>query len=559
MASDGLTLKQRLTNRWSSLKTIRQPWDEHAYELARFVAPYRGRRMSSGKGGGKRHGSIMNGTATWALRTLASGLRAGTASPDSPWFRLEPEDQGLAEFKPVKEWLEWPMRVIYSILARSNFYEEYHTSLTELGLFGTQALAHNEHRENIARFTAWTWGRYAASNNADGVATTVYREYQDTVENLASRWGKERLSVAARNALDNGRLDERIDVIQAIEPNSRRWAGSAGSRWDFATAYFEKGADDGRMLFVGGMPEAPVHVSRWDLILPDAYGSSPAMDALGDVKQLQLEERRKAQGLDNLVGQGAMQGPPLINGLLDRTPGAYNPVPGYQHANRVSPLIDMHPSTIQTLGADIQGIEDRINRAFYADLFLMMAMTDRRQVTATEVAERHGEKMLALGPVLTRQSSETLSRVIERLFNTIIRASAPLWPDGGIVPPPPPELQDQDLKIDYVSTLFAAQKAMRIGPLQQFVSLTDQVLAAHPDAAMKRNADEIIEQYADLTGVSAKVYRSEEEVRAIREQQQAAEQAQAGAAMGLEAVQKLGAAKTEGTMLSAIGERISQR
>jgi Bacteriophage head to tail connecting protein len=39
------------------------------------------------------------------------------------------------------------------------------------------------------------------------------------------------------------------------------------------------------------------------------------------------------------------------------------------------------------------GLEfDRIKRAFYADLFLMMAESDRREITAREIDERHEEK-----------------------------------------------------------------------------------------------------------------------------------------------------------------------
>jgi len=43
-----------------------------------------------------------------------------------------------------------------------------------------------------------------------------------------------------------------------------------------------------------------------------------------------------------------------------------------------------------------------IRQAFYADLFLMMAESDRREITAREIDERHEEKMLMLGPVLER-------------------------------------------------------------------------------------------------------------------------------------------------------------
>ena len=45
-----------------------------------------------------------------------------------------------------------------------------------------------------------------------------------------------------------------------------------------------------------------------------------------------------------------------------------------------------------------------INACFFADLFLMLANQTDTRMTATEVAERHEEKLLMLGPVLERLS-----------------------------------------------------------------------------------------------------------------------------------------------------------
>jgi len=54
-------------------------------------------------------------------------------------------------------------------------------------------------------------------------------------------------------------------------------------------------------------------------------------------------------------------------------------------------------------------VENRIERSFYVDLFLMLANSDRRQITAREIEERHEEKMLMLGPVLQRLNDELLA------------------------------------------------------------------------------------------------------------------------------------------------------
>ena len=70
----------------------------------------------------------------------------------------------------------------------------------------------------------------------------------------------------------------------------------------------------------------------------------------------------------------------------------------------------------------IRDKENRIQRAFYEDLFLMLANSDRRQITAREIAERHEEKLLMLGPVLERIHGELLDPLIDVTFARCLSA-----------------------------------------------------------------------------------------------------------------------------------------
>lgn len=62
--------------------------------------------------------------------------------------------------------------------------------------------------------------------------------------------------------------------------------------------YFEKGSSDDRVLRESGFREFPALCPRWATVGGDIYGNSPAMEALGDIKQLQHEQMRKAMGID---------------------------------------------------------------------------------------------------------------------------------------------------------------------------------------------------------------------------------------------------------------------
>ena len=66
----------------------------------------------------------------------------------------------------------------------------------------------------------------------------------------------------------------------------------------YGSYYFEQGADDNKLLRESGFKSFPAVVPRWGLSGGDIYGNSPGMEALGDIKQLQHEQLRKAQGID---------------------------------------------------------------------------------------------------------------------------------------------------------------------------------------------------------------------------------------------------------------------
>ena len=55
-----------------------------------------------------------------------------------------------------------------------------------------------------------------------------------------------------------------------------------------------------------GFRNFPVFSARWYTNSEDAWGRGWAMDALGDARALQLQQRRKAQAIDKLVD------PPMV-------------------------------------------------------------------------------------------------------------------------------------------------------------------------------------------------------------------------------------------------------
>jgi hypothetical protein len=68
----------------------------------------------------------------------------------------------------------------------------------------------------------------------------------------------------------------------------------------FKSCYFELASESDELLMESGYRKFPAYVPRWDVLSGDVYGRCPGMDTLGDIKQLQHQQKRKAQAIDKI-------------------------------------------------------------------------------------------------------------------------------------------------------------------------------------------------------------------------------------------------------------------
>jgi hypothetical protein len=115
---------------------------------------------------------------------------------------------------------------------------------------------------------------------------------------------------------------------------------------------------------------------------------------------------------------------------------------------------------------------------------------------------------------------------------------------SGQVPPPPMELENVDLKVEYISILAQAQKMLGIATVDRFVGFVGQMAQFSPGALDKLDIDQTIDEYAEMTGVSPRIVRTDDDVAAIRQGREQQEQMQRMAAMAQPMQQAAQAAST---------------
>jgi hypothetical protein len=259
---------------------------------------------------------------------------------------------------------------------------------------------------------------------------------------------------------------------------------------------------------------------------------------LPDIRQLQHQELRKGQAIDYMVNPPLQVPATLKEAGLNRLPGGIQFVDSVGAENAIRTMFDVRLD-LNALRETTQEVRQRIKGHFYEDLFLMLANDTRSGTTATEVAERHEEKLLMLGPVLERLHNELLDPLIDSTFDMLQSA--------GVLPPPPQVMQGRAIKVSYISTLAQAQRAVGLTSYDRIIATVGALAGAKQDPTVwdKIDTDQILDEYADGLGLTPKVTRSDEAVAAMRAQRE--QQAQAQQAMAA-ADQMANTAKTASTI-----------
>jgi hypothetical protein len=536
-------LRSYFTNRLAALDRERASFVPTWRELSALFAPRRGRFLQGADSsrGRRRDHKLIDNTPLIAARVMASGMMAGISSPARPWFRLRLASERANEDPGARAWLDEVQQRMLRVFAGSNLYNCLHTLYGELGVFGTAALWIDEDDEDVVRGYTLTAGEYWLSSSNRLAVDTLYRSMWWTVRQIVDAFGRDSVSASLRAAYDSGQLDLEYELIHAIEPNPNsagpeirgphnQWNGRLARKLPWRSVWFERSAQGENLLLrVSGYAEFPCMAPRWDVVGTDSWGSGPGWVALGDARQLQVQQQRKLEAIDKQV-KPPMVGPPsLKNEPASLLPGGVTYVAD-PNGQSFRPAIDVRLD-LSHLSRDIAEVQGRVKEAFYANLFLMLAESDRREITAREIDERREEKMLMLGPVLERLHDELLQPLVARVFNIMAR--------NGLIPEPPRGLDGRGLQVEFISILAQAQKSVATAGIERMWQFGAQIGALKPEALDRLDADGTMDAYADMTGAPASVLVDRAKAEKAR-QQRAQAQAQQAALAGAEQLAKVG-------------------
>lgn len=520
-----------------SMDSVFSQW-KSLYEDARdFIYPWLGKLDDSQSY--QRHDENMVRTMIMKYANVcAAGMESSITSPARQWASLVAHDPAVMRQTAAREYFEQCSAILRELLLRCRFYPEIYKYYLEMSVFGTAAMFVQEDMLNGVWFHTFTIGEYRIGIDSKYEPNAFCRTVYLNSDQYRHMFG-------GMPTGDSGMPYRKVEHVIAPNPDVDFHA-MTNDKFPWKEWYI-----DGDKVVTSGYHEFPLGIGRWLTSGGDFYGTGPGIWSLADSKQTQIMWRDISMAAELTINP-PIQAPSdiLANGGVNMLPGSanyFNPIGNSDGG--IKPIWQV-PLDYQGAFQTAKEMETCIQEHFNYSVFQLLSSMDKGTRTAREVIELSSEKMGMMGPILDRMETEVLPSIINRVVAICFR--------NGIFPPPPPELQGMEFKVEYNSILSQAQKQSEITPLIDTVMTGIQIATTSqkPEVLDKFNFDKAIDFLGERNGIAAGIIVDDKEVQQIRyaraQQQQQMMAAQA-AAQSAEIAKTMSQAKlTENNALTQV-------
>jgi hypothetical protein len=545
-------LVQWILDRNSKLSGERSVWDGFWTDIANYVMPRKAEIQSRQSSPNLSKSSrLFDTTAIRANQVLANGQLSWMTPLESRWFSFDPPHQLKGKDK-VEQWYRRCTEIAQLELARSNFYTEIHELYLDRGAFGTAAMIAEEGERAVLNFRLLNCGSYSIAEDSEGKIDSLFRSLTMTIRAAAQKFGENNLHADLQAKLKDAKgMDQTHEFVHAIFPRKEFDPDKRdGENKPWASVYVD--IKNKMIVRASGYDEQPFFATRYLLWGDQVYGWSPAWMALPESRQLNFLEKQ----MDSLAETAAfprIQVPEGYKGTINMQANGIT----YFDVNGNGPK-EWATAGRYDIGKDRAEIKRKaINEAYHVDLFQMFSQIEK-QMTAREVAERSGEKMIQFSPTFARMTTELFNPLLQRVWSILIRAGRfPEIPrDAVLVGPQGPSLPEPE--VSYSSRIALAVKSHENQAMYQTLDGIMPVAQSRPEILDNFDWDEISRDMARNNGAPSRWLMDEDEVAKIRNaraQQAAQMQQMQQMQMGAEAAAKVGGIPKDSAAAQMMQER----
>jgi hypothetical protein len=494
---------KKILARYQRAKSDRSQFDQLFDSVATFIRPEI-QFQSTHTPGDFRRLPIYDDTAVLAARELAGALDGLLTNSAMRWFALVPadpsyqptdeeQDQLYASTSAMLGWFDNP-RSGFSVAIP----EVYH----DLVAFGTGILRKRERAGELVKFQSRSIASIWLEQDDDGEIVATHGRLELEAWEIVERFPDAPIPKSIVDAAAKDDQNKKHEVVHSIHKRRKRDPSKADSgNMPWASCYVL--VDGGVLLSEGGFLENPYCTPRWTKHPGEAYGRSPAMDALASIRSINATSKQVLQAGD-LVVRPPMNIPANgIEGKLNLSPGALN---YYKAGTRdfATPLITGANPNFGERELERRG--KSIERHFLLD---RIRLPDQDRMTAAEVYARQTQNLLAFSATIGRFMAELLTPVIQATYASMVKNER--VGGRGLAFPP------ANLAIVYTSPLAGSREAQQAAAFDATMASLAPFAQYDPTIMAGFEPDRTRRMLVQARRLNPKILRTTKEMKAVND------------------------------------------
>lgn len=504
---------QKFCDRFSKMKTERGTHESQWQELADFILPTRD-FTAIRTPGQDRQRYIYENIGMVSAQALASAMHSMLTGRETKWFALRAMNPKKQAQRAVAEWLDDTTDRMLAVFnsERSMFHTNMHEQYLDRVTFGTGIMQPVFHKNRLMFISRDLSECYIDVDDFRQV-NVLYRHFKMTLQDVADTFGEDALSPNRRRALQKGDTRQKISILHVVElRDEAARVGAIKTKKKFFSVYVD--LQEVSELGEGGFDRFPYIVSRYLLRSGEVYGYAPAHIAKPKIFWLNNMHETLSR-----AGEKAIDPPYLMPLEALRNPFRMDAGGITYYDSMMAPPGSIFPAVSQSRPEIsfelIRAAKEDVERAFMVD-WLRLPMLPN--MTATEVLNRRDDTLRQLGPVLTRSYQEMFAPLLDRTFDLMYQ--------NNMLAPPPEEIMNVELYIDYVSPMAVAQKQQDIDAMIRTYQTALLFSQTDPHVLRNFNLDEMARYAGVVNNIQTRFINDPSVAQGAREQE-----AQAQAAM----------------------------
>jgi hypothetical protein len=481
-------------------------------DVANYIYPTENQITTQTAPGQDKSLPILDPTPMFAVDDMVAGL-IGTWIPSGQNFYGLKTKQGVEESSDrARRYLSRATEIAHEEMFDSNYLLQLHDTVKSLVCFGTGNLFTEWDFEKLGlNYKDWHISTYTIKQNSRGFVDTVILTYTLTARQASDEFvdpGKLVLESASKLKTES----KKYEFIHVVRPRINRNQMLVDNlNMPFESIIVNK--KEKQKVFEGGFLELPFAVPRWEKSSVEKYGRGRGTIMLSAIKELQQMWQDFMKCAERWNNPPRWELVDAVEGELNNAPGARNIFGERQAAGALDGQLNGNFPISKDMIAMQQEI---INKGFFKDIFVQIGDLKGDRRTTVEIQARLKEGL--------RRLVSPVARLEYELFTPAVTRSVLLLMRNGRIPEPPPELQGQELQVEYVGELAMAMRTYQARAFTEFSALLMGMSEKFPEAKDILNLDRALPRVGTAFGVRTEDMNTQEEIDTLRQERQAQRQ-----------------------------------